>query len=115
MARGHYMIDEDESNNSCHEHVQTTTTLESEEIIDNNEEEKEEQIEPPSTPNLSNDKEVNIEAHSFIIIPLETHHKHKASAPQCLKEPSYVKVLKDLRTQARKSSNHLSKKFLRSK
>lgn len=95
------MIDDDESSNSCHEHVKATITLESEEIIDNNEEEKEEQIEPPSTPNSSNDKEVNTEAPSFIIIPLETHHKCKASAPQCLKEPSFVKVLKDLRTQAR--------------
>jgi hypothetical protein len=47
MARGHYMIDEDESKNSCHEHVIATTILESEEIVDNNEEEeKEEQVEP---------------------------------------------------------------------
>jgi hypothetical protein len=57
MAKGHYMIDEDESNNSCHKHVQAITTLESEQIVDNNaEEEKDEhldyvehleQIEPP--------------------------------------------------------------------
>jgi hypothetical protein len=31
-----------------------------------------EQIEPSSTPNLSNDKEVSIEAHSFITISFET-------------------------------------------
>jgi hypothetical protein len=64
MAKGQYMIEEDESSNSCHEHIPATTILESEEIVDNNEEEeKEEQlesiehlerIEPPSTPNLSN-------------------------------------------------------------
>jgi hypothetical protein len=34
-----------------------------------------EHIEPPTTPNLSNDKEVNIEVHSFITIPLETQHE----------------------------------------
>jgi len=62
MARGHYMIDGDESSNSCHEHVPATTILESEKIVDNNEEEEKdehfesfehiERIEPPSTPNL---------------------------------------------------------------
>jgi curved DNA-binding protein CbpA len=45
-------------------------------IVDNHkEEEKEEQvekIEPPPIPNLSNDKEVNTETHSFVTIPLET-------------------------------------------
>jgi hypothetical protein len=40
MARGHYMIDDDESNNSCHEHIQATTTLDTEKIVDNNEEEE---------------------------------------------------------------------------
>ena len=53
-------------------------------IIDNKEEETKEhleqvehweQIEPP---NLSNDKEVSTEAHSFIIIPLETQHEPQA-------------------------------------
>ena len=34
MARGQYMIDEDTSSNSYHEHVQTTTKLVSEEIAD---------------------------------------------------------------------------------
>jgi hypothetical protein len=85
MTRGHYMIDEDESNNSCHEHVSATTILKSEEIVDNNEEEEKEdhlesvehleRIEPPSTPNLSNDKEMSTEPHSFIIIPFETLHE----------------------------------------
>ena len=34
MERGQYMIDEDCSNNSHHEHAQTTTKLVSEEIVD---------------------------------------------------------------------------------
>jgi len=43
MAQGHYMIDEDDTSNSCHEHVPNTTILESEEIVDDNvEEEKKE-------------------------------------------------------------------------
>jgi 2-oxoglutarate dehydrogenase complex dehydrogenase (E1) component-like enzyme len=60
-------------------------TLKSEEIVDDNEEEqKEEQVEhielvePPVDTSLSNDKEVSTEAHSFIIVPLETHHEPKA-------------------------------------
>ena len=60
MARGPYMIDEDDLSNSYHEHVQATTILESEEIVDNKVEEENEQIEPPSTPNFSNDKEVKL-------------------------------------------------------
>jgi hypothetical protein len=36
-----------------------------------------EQIEPPSTPNLSNDKEMGTEAHSFITILFETLHEPK--------------------------------------
>jgi hypothetical protein len=119
MARVYYMIDEDESSNSCHEHVPATTILESEEIVDNNEEEeKKEQVEhieqvehtEPvellADTSLSNDKEVSTEAHSFIIVPLETHSESKDSALQYLKEPSYVKILKDLCTQAHKSRNH---------
>jgi hypothetical protein len=35
------MSDEDDSENSYHEHAQVTTTLESEEIVDNNEEQVE--------------------------------------------------------------------------
>jgi len=44
MAKRHYMIDENESSNSCHEYVPTTTIHTSEDIVDNNEEEKEEQL-----------------------------------------------------------------------
>jgi hypothetical protein len=138
------MIDEDDTNNPYHEHVQATTTIGIEEIIEetcnepsledplgecfaqfgcglyldklleqadalldstpkmrtengetteisfpnpsslaveplfienNNVEDEEEQIKPPSTPSLSNDKEVIIEAHSFITVPYETHHE----------------------------------------
>ena len=72
-------------------------------------EEEEEQIEPPSTPSLSNDKEVSTEAHSFITIHLQTFHQ--ASFIQCLKEPSYAKTLKDLCKQASKSRNHCPKKI----
>jgi hypothetical protein len=91
MAQGHYMIDEDDASHSC-QRVPDTTILESKEIVDNNEEEeKDEQIEhkeqveheditePSANTSLSNDKEVSIEAHSFIIFPLETHHESKAS------------------------------------
>jgi hypothetical protein len=117
----HYtsMIDEDDASNSDHKHVPATTILESEEIVDNDEqEEKEEylqQIEPPSTPNLSNDKEMSTETHSFITIPFETLHEPQALVLQCLKEPSYDKFVKDLCTQGHKSMNHLPKKILRSK
>jgi hypothetical protein len=92
MAQGHYMIDEDDASHSCHEHVPDTSILESKEIVDNNEkDEKEEQVEhkeeqiehreqvehkekikPLAETSLSNDKEVSIGAHSFIIVPLET-------------------------------------------
>jgi hypothetical protein len=58
--------------------------------------EENEQIKPPSTPSLSNDKEVNTEDHSFITIPLETFHEPQASFIQRLKEPSCAKTLKDL-------------------
>jgi predicted nucleic-acid-binding protein len=85
--------------------------------IENNieEEEKEEQIEPPSNPNLLNDKEVSIEASSFINLPLEKHYKPQASFLECLKELSYAKIPKDLCIQACKSRNHLPKKILLSK
>jgi hypothetical protein len=58
-------------------------------IVDNHEEEeKEEQvehIEPPTTPSLSNDKEMSIEAHSFVTIPLKTLHEPQAPLIQCHK------------------------------
>jgi hypothetical protein len=182
IVKRHYKIDEDDSSNPHHEHVQAPTTLESEKVVGEivnepsledpleerfahlkidldldmihdqaealldstpeirpkngetteisfpntsssaaEEEDKDEhlesfehleQIEPPSTPNLSNDKEVNTEAPSFIIIPLETLHDPQASVHQCLKEPFYDKLVKDLCTQGHKSRNHLSKKIL---
>jgi hypothetical protein len=77
--------------------------------------EHEEKIEPPADTSPSNDKEVSTEAHSFIIIPLETHHESKASILQCLKELSYAKILKDLCRQAHKSRNHRPKKIFSSK
>jgi hypothetical protein len=76
MAKRHYMIDENESSNSCHEYVPTTTIHTSEDIVDNNEEEKEEQVEhtervkPPTDTSLSNDMEVSTKTSSFIIVLL---------------------------------------------
>ena len=72
-------------NKSAHEHAQTTTILVSEEKTVNKVEENEEQIELPQNQNFSNDKEVSIEAHSFVTIPLETQHEPQASHFQCLK------------------------------
>jgi len=128
MAQGHYMIDEQNASHSCHEHVLDTTIVKSEEIVDDNKEvEKEEQIEhreqvehkekiePPADTSLSNDKEVSTETHSFIIVPLETHHESKASILLYLKEPSYAKILKDLCRQGHKSRNHRPKKIFPNK
>jgi hypothetical protein len=72
-------------------------------------------IEPPEKSNMSNDKKVSTEASAFFIVALETHNKPKASAPQCLEEPFYVKIFKELCIQARKSRNHHPKKILQSK
>jgi hypothetical protein len=58
-----------------------------------------EYIEPPSKPNMSNDKEMSTETHSFITFPLETFHEPQASVLQCLKNPSSAKSLKDRCTQ----------------
>jgi len=73
------MIDDDDSNNLHHEHVQATATFESEEIVDSNEKkEKVEHLEhttPLPNQNMSNDKEVSTKSHSFITIPLETFHE----------------------------------------
>jgi hypothetical protein len=71
-----------------------------------------EQIEPLSAPNLFDDKDVSIEAHSFITIPFVTLHEPQALILQCLKEPSYAKSLKDLCTQALKSKNRRPQKIL---
>jgi hypothetical protein len=77
--------------------------------------EHKEKIESPADTSLSNDKEVSTEAHSFIIVPLETQHESKALILQCLKEPLYAKILKDLCRQAHKSRNHRPKKIFPSK
>jgi hypothetical protein len=123
----HYtsMIDKDDVSNFDHKHVPAITLLESEEIVDNDEEEEKEehlesvehleQIEPPPAPNLSNDEEMSTEAHPFVTIPFKTLHEPQASVLQCLKEPFYARILKDLCTQGRNSRNHLPKKILRSK
>ena len=72
-------------------------------------EEKEEQIEPPPIQKLSNDKEMSTEAHSFIIIPLETYLEPQVSSFQCLEEPSYVEIFKELHTEDHKSRNRVPK------
>jgi hypothetical protein len=121
-----YLVDEDEivDNEEEHtkqvEHAQVTTKLESEEIVDNNEEQVEqiervehhEKSQPPIDPNLPSDMEVSIEAPACITALLKTHQEPKASSLDCLQEPSYVKILKDLCTQTRKSRNHFPKKIL---
>jgi hypothetical protein len=102
MVRGHYMIDEDDASNYCHEHVPATTILESEEIVDNNEQvEHTELVEPPANTSLSNDKEVSTESYSFIIVPFETHHKPKlqffnVSKSHCM--PRFSRIYADMRT-----------------
>jgi hypothetical protein len=119
----HYMSDEADFENSYHEHAKVTTTLDEEEIVDNNEEQVEqiervehhEKNQPPTDPNLPIDMEVSTKAPVYITAPLETHQEPKASSLECPQEPSYVKILKDLCTQARKSRNHFPKKIRRSK
>jgi hypothetical protein len=59
--------------------------------------------------------EVSTEALACITVFHETHKEPKVSFLECFQEPSYVKILKDLCTQARKSRNHFPKKILRSK
>ena len=79
---------------------------------ENGEEENEEQIKPPPILNWSNDKEVSIEAHPFITIPLETQ---QASFFQCLEEPSFVKIFKASCTERCKYRNRHTKKVFRRK
>jgi hypothetical protein len=101
ITEKHYLVDEDE-------------------VVDNEEEQVEhiervehhEKSKPPIDPNLPSDMEVSIEALACITISLETHQELKASSLECLQEPSYIKILKDLCTQARKSKNHFLKKIL---
>jgi hypothetical protein len=123
MIERHYMSDEHDSENSYHEHAQATTTLDENEVVDNKKEqvERNERIEhheksqPPTDPNLPSDMEVSTEAPACITVPLEAHQELKASSLVHLQEPSYVKILKDLCTEAQKSRNHFPKKILRSK
>jgi hypothetical protein len=104
-----------EANKFAHEHAQTTTILVSEEKAVNKVEENKEQIEPPPIPNLSNEKEVSTKAHSFVTIPLETHHETQVSFLQCLMMLSYAIIIKDLCTEGHKSRNNLPKKIWLSK
>jgi hypothetical protein len=119
MAIGQYMIDEDCPSDPHHEHVQATTTLVSEERANNHkEEEKKEQVEqfePPQNSNPSNDKEVSIEAHFFVTIPLETYHSPQVLSFQCLKEPSYVAIFEDSHTHDHTSRYRGPKRNFRSK
>jgi hypothetical protein len=115
MAIGQYMIDEDCANDPHHEHVQATTTLVSEERADTQKEEQVEKFEPPQNSNPSNDKEVSIEAHSFVTIPLETYDSPQVLSSQCLEEPSYVAIFEDSHTHDHTSRYHDSKRNFRSK
>lgn len=96
---------EEEGKDEQIEHIEEQEDKE-EQIEHRDQIEHKEKIEPPADTSLSNDKEVSIEAHSFIIIPFETHHESKVLILQCLKEPSYAKILTDLCRQAHKSRNH---------
>ena len=107
----HYVT---EVNKSAHENAQTTTILVSEEKAVKKVEENQEQIEPPPTPNLSNAKEVSTEAHSFVTIPIETHHETQVSFCHCLMALTYA-IIKDLCTECHKSRNNLPKKIWLSK
>jgi hypothetical protein len=117
------IVDNEEEHTKQVEHAQVTTRLESEEIVDNNEEQVEqiervehhEKSQPTTDPNLPSDMEVSTEAPTCITAPLETHREPKSSSLECPQEPSYVKILKDLCKQARKSRNHFPKKIHRSK
>jgi hypothetical protein len=123
MIERHYMSDEDDSENFYHEHTQVTTTLDEDVIVDNNEEQVEniEQIEhheksqPPTDLNMPSDMKVSTEAPACITVPLETHQESKVPSLDCLQEPSYAKILKDLCKQTQKSWNHFPKKIHRSK
>jgi hypothetical protein len=81
----------------------------------NGEEEKKEQFEPSPILNWPNDKEVSIEAHSFVIIPLETYHSHQVPSFQCFEEPSYVEIFKESHTEDHKSRNRVPKWIPRNK
>jgi hypothetical protein len=95
-----------------HEKVKVLLDPTPEMRTENGKEEMEEQIEPPPILDWSNDKKVNIETHSLITIPLETH---QASSFQCLEEPSYVEIFKVSCTERCKYRNRYTKKIFRSK
>jgi uncharacterized coiled-coil protein SlyX len=82
---------------------------------ENGEEENNEQFEPPPISNWPNDKEVSTEAHSFVIIPLETYHSHQVPPFQCLDEPSYIEIFEDSCSQDHKSRNRVPKWIPRNK
>jgi hypothetical protein len=84
------IVDDIEEQEEKEEQIEHRDQIEQEEQV-----EHKEKIEPPADTSPSNDKEVSTEAHSFIIVPLETHHESKALILQCLKELSYAKILKD--------------------
>jgi outer membrane biosynthesis protein TonB len=80
-------IDEEEEKDEQIQHIEEQE--EKEEQIEHRDQIKQEEqvehkekIEPPVDTSPSNDKEVSTEAHSFIIIPLATHHESKASKLQ---------------------------------
>jgi hypothetical protein len=54
---------------------------------------------------------VSTEAHSFVTIPLETHHETQVSFRHCLIALSYAIIIKDLCTEGHKSRNNLPKKI----
>jgi hypothetical protein len=94
-----------------HEQAKALLGLTPEMRTENGEEEKQEQIEPPPTPNLSNDKEVSTKAHSFITIPLETHHETQFLFRHCLMALTYAIIIKGLCTKGHKSTIFLRKSF----
>jgi hypothetical protein len=108
----HYVT---EANKSAHDNAQTTTILVSEKKAVKKVEENQEQIEPPPNSHLSNDNKVSTKSHSFVTIPLHTHHETQVSFLQCLRALSYAKILKDLCTVVHKSRNNLPKKIWLSK
>jgi hypothetical protein len=63
-----------------HEHTKALLDPTPKMQTENGDEENQEQFKPPPISNWSNDKEVSTEAHSFITIPLDTHHEPQASS-----------------------------------
>jgi hypothetical protein len=95
-----------------HEQVKALLDPAPEMRTENGEEEMEEQIEPPPISNWPNDKEMSIEAHSLITIPLETQ---QIPSFQCLEEPSYVAIFEDSHIENHKPRNRVPKWIPRNK